>query len=213
MELDTDFRRNLIEHPTKKDEHGRPAIDYTILEVDPEQSKTILKIFEMSSEGTSQIGITKYLNGLGIPAPRGRGWSNSTIKTILHDEIYIGIVKWNTTMNERDPESGKKRQRKRPESEWVVIEQPDLRIVPQELLELVQERNRRMRKIGRQRLGGFNKTKQSEGYLFSGLLGCGVCAGAMGIIRSGRVPATYRLQKAPIRGSMQQRHHNSPRHP
>ena len=50
-----------------------------------------------------------------------------------------------------------------------MIEQPDLRIVPQELWELVQERNRRMRKIGRQRLGGFNKTKQSEGYLFSGL--------------------------------------------
>ena len=41
-------------------------------------------------------------------------WSNSTIKTILHDEIYIGIVKWNTTMNERDPESGKNANEKGP---------------------------------------------------------------------------------------------------
>src|SRR5262249_42000514 len=109
--------------------------------------------------------------------------------------LYIGIVKWNTTMNERDPESGKVRQRKRPESEWVVIEQPDLRIVPQELWERVQERNRRMQRMGKQRLDGFNKTKQRQGYLFSGLLGCGLCAGAMGVIKSGKVLATYGCRK------------------
>src|SRR5258707_9872433 len=40
------YRRILVEHPTRKDEHGRPAIDYTILEVDPDQSKIVLMIFE-----------------------------------------------------------------------------------------------------------------------------------------------------------------------
>src|SRR5579872_5971416 len=194
------YRRILIEHPTRKDEHGRPDIDYTILEVDPEQSKVVILIFEMTAQGKSLIAITKHLNGLGIPGPTGRDWAYTTIRKIVHDDLYIGIVKWNRTTNERDPESGKVRQRIRPESEWVVMEQPDLRIIPQELWELVQERNRLMQRIGRQRLGGFNKTKQSEGYLFSGLLACGLCAGAMGIIKSGRVPATYGCRKHRFEG-------------
>lgn len=189
------YKRILIEHPTRKDEHGRPAIDYTILEEDAEHSKVVRLIFEMTAQGKSLISITKHLNGLGIQGPRGQGWSYTTIRKIVRDELYIGIVKWNRSTNERDPESGKVRQRTRPENEWIIMEQPALRIVPQALWELVQERNRLMEKIGRQRLGGFNKTKQSEGYLFSGLLGCGECAGAIGIIKSGRVPATYGCRK------------------
>jgi site-specific DNA recombinase len=188
--------RSVLEYdPVRKDEYGRPAVAYAYLKIDADEAQIIRTIFEMKAKGTSIIAITKHLNAQGVPAPRGAGWSITTIRHIIRNELYRGRYKWNTTRKERDSDSRKMRKRTRSREEWVEKEIPDLRIIPEELWNRVQEHNERMQKIGRQRLGGFNKTKASQGYLFSGLLACGLCKCAIGIVKSGKTPAIYGCRK------------------
>jgi hypothetical protein len=71
---------------------------------------------------------------------------------------------------------GKMQIRSRPEEEWVIVEMPQLRIVPEELWEKVQLVNGiREKKFGRARLGGLDRTETSKQHLFSGLLICANC--------------------------------------
>src|SRR6516225_1702858 len=60
---------------------------------------------------------------------------------ILNNPAYVGRVVWNRSQKVRDPDTGKRLMRPRPESEWPWVEQPEPRIVPDELWE--QARSRR----------------------------------------------------------------------
>jgi hypothetical protein len=175
------YRNVLVLHPTAKDEYGRPAVDHSLREIDSEQAATVMEAFNLRALGTSFTDITKHLNKGMIPGPNGKGWAYATVRRMLSDPTYIGIKKWNTTKRERDPETEKIRARKRPPSEWVVNDLPELRIVPQELWEKVQEINL-LARSNRQKLGGMNRTTKTKKYLFSGPLKCGICGGAMVVV-------------------------------
>lgn len=69
----------------------------------------------------------------------------------------------------------------RPESEWVVQDRPDLRIIDEALWQQAQERRTRIR-ARYDRPDGFGKSRTEYGkYLLSGLLVCGRCGGSMTI--------------------------------
>jgi len=175
------YRRILIYHPTDKDEHGRPAVDHVILEVDPEEAAVVLEIFKLRGQRKSLRDITKHLNRKSVLGPRGGGWAYSTVKYVLKDQLYRGIKRWNAKKNEMDPESYAVRRQARPQTEWVVRDLPELRIISEELWEKVQEVNRNAKRF-RQQLGGENRTISSRTYPFSGSLKCGLCLGSMCII-------------------------------
>src|SRR5262249_45648860 len=69
-----------------------------------------------------------------------------------------------------------------PESEWKRSYREDYRIISDDLWNRVQTRRALRRQIGTRKLGGLERTKRSEKYLFSGLLCCGVCDGSIRII-------------------------------
>jgi site-specific DNA recombinase len=89
----------------------------------------------------------------------------------------------NRTKKERNPETGRKTSRRRPQSEWKRIDVPEWRIVPEELWERAQARIRFVgERFSSRHLGGFTRTEQSKKYLFSGFLICGVCGSRMVIV-------------------------------
>lgn len=58
---------------------------------------------------------------------RPLGWCPTAIREILRRDLYRGIVWWNRTQTiQRD---GTKKRRLRPQSDWLRIEAPELRIV------------------------------------------------------------------------------------
>jgi hypothetical protein len=59
---------------------------------------------------------------------------------MLHDERNRGVVFWNRTRKGRDPQTGRRVQRERPKSEWVVLPAPHLQIVCEELWSSVERR-------------------------------------------------------------------------
>jgi len=183
-----------IEDPTRRGEYGRPAVIGVWQRPLPQQAAVVLRIFQMYAAGLSYARIAKSLNREGVLSPQPprkgkvRGWSHNGIREMLRNEKYHGVLVYDRTKTIRNRETGRCEQRPRPESEWMRIDVPEMRIVSEELWNAVREQNRRVRdKHGAKTLGGMNRTAASRGYLFSGLLECGWCDRNI-TITSGKAP-------------------------
>jgi site-specific DNA recombinase len=184
------YRSVPIEDATRRDQYGRPMITGAQLRVDPEQAKIVRKIFTLYAEGLSIKATTKRLNADSIESPRPRAgrehsWAPSSVKSILENKRYIGLVTYGRTQKVRNPQTGKRIYRHKPESEWIRVASPDQRIVSDKLWNLVQARlafvNSTYGSHGGK--GGLLRSRAaSSPYIFSGLLKCGVCGGAVTIV-------------------------------
>jgi len=110
----------------------------------PEEAGIVVRIFEDYIKGKSPRKIAGELNADNIAGPSKVGWGSSTINGnrkrgtgILNNELYIGRMVWNKLRYLKDPSSGRRVSRLNPESEWVIADLPELRIVPQELWDKV----------------------------------------------------------------------------
>jgi site-specific DNA recombinase len=201
------YRNVPVEDPNRRGEYGRPAVIGVYQEPISEEAAVISRIFKMYASGASYADIAKTLNAEGVVSPQPprkgkiRAWCPSAIREMLLNEKYRGVVVWNRTKTVRNRESGKTEQRPRPESEWVRVEVPELRIVSDELWQAAREQNNRVReKHGPKRLGGMNRTVASRQYLFSGLLECGLCNANMVIIGGQPPNARYGCPNHRYRG-------------
>jgi site-specific DNA recombinase len=104
----------------------------------------VRRIFQMCAAGLSLKVIAKELNADGVPPPRGTkkktkpSWVYTAIREMLRRDIYRGKVVWNKRKYKKRPGTNKRISLPRPESQWVVVERPELRIVPHELWDRVQ---------------------------------------------------------------------------
>jgi site-specific DNA recombinase len=154
-------------------------------QIDLDEAAIVLRIFHESAAGASTQTIASRLNDDGIAAPhdggRGnkgnRGWGHTTIRAMLRNDRYIGVSRWNQCRWMRVPGQRTRSRVERPETEHLVREYPDLRIVPDGLWQAVQERRRRTSKRQGGRTAG--ATRVTKPSLLSGLLRCGLCAGSM----------------------------------
>ncbi len=179
---------------SKTDPHGRPLITAVTREIDPEQAKWVKQIFEWYAEGNSPRWIVKKLNEMSIPSPRGKNWSYNSVYAnkekgsgILSNQLYVGEMIWNRTQWIKDPDTGVKKRFERPESEWIVKDMPELRIIDQNLWDAVKARQAKTTQASakiRERLHANARTGAGPKYLFSGLLQCGECGGNFIIINA-----------------------------
>lgn len=142
----------------------------------------MVRIFEAYANGMSLAQIAFMLNGEKVPpsqmarTQREPSWCKSAVKTVLRNTRYCGKVTWGCSSQAMNPENGRYIRRPVNESEWLVQERPELRIISDELWTKVQDHFvRRTRGFGVKRLGGMTRTERSRRYLLSGLLRCGVC--------------------------------------
>ncbi len=149
------------------------------------EAEVVRQIFQDYANGRSPKAIALALNENGVPSPRARGWGPSTINGnrergtgILNNELYSGRLVWNRLTYRKDPQSGKRISRINPESDWVVREVPELRILPDALWSAVKARQAglkaRKRPVGPE--AGFWDRRRPR-FLLSGLIKCGVCGG------------------------------------
>ncbi len=96
---------------------------------------------------------------------------------ILNNELYIGRLVWNRQRFVKDPETGKRVSRLNPESEWIVHDVPDLRIVDQDLWDRVKARQDvpTSQAVPQSKDGFWDRPRPR--YLFSSVMTCGVCGG------------------------------------
>lgn len=166
------------------DEAGQPIGARRI--ADPAEAAVVRRIFALYDAGQGPHAIARLLNAEHVPPPRphrgGRllGWTWTTINGtpsratgILNNPLYVGRFVWNRSRKVRDPDTGKRTMRPRPQAEWLWTDAPELRIVEQDLWQRVQARRQ-----GRRHVVPGNKVGRTPKYLFSGLLRCGTCGGS-----------------------------------
>ena len=151
----------------------------------PEEAAIVKKIFQLFENGWSNSKIVKHLNLSGTPTRKNMSWTTSTVNRILRNEKYRGYWQWGWMENKRHPLTGKIHPIRR---EKPLFEQQyeDLRIIPQEQWERVQERLKfveanwtaKGRKGFVTGQGSYVKTSPRE--LLSGTMVCSECGGAVG---------------------------------
>ncbi|MFK7986765.1 MAG: recombinase family protein [Sandaracinaceae bacterium] len=159
----------------------------TVRAINEEQADLVRELFERYAEGAGLRALAKRLNERGVPPPRagkrGTGsWSSSAIRAMLRRDLYRGELIWNRF--QKTYRGGTKVRVERPPEEWVHVDVPELRIIPEELWKRVQDRHRNNARLGRSPRG--RKPK----YLLTGLARCAECGGPMTASnrRQGRAP-------------------------
>ena len=142
--------------------------DYFNLIINKEEAKTVKKIYYWyTEEGYGAAKIANLLNEQGSRTKRNCKWSQNAICRILNNELYTGRI-INGKQEVSDFLTGQRREKD--ETEWLVVERPELRIIEDEAFERVQEIMR-----GRHDAFNMNHERQSNKYLFSTLIKCKEC--------------------------------------
>lgn len=168
----------------RNDENGQVTRGHR--EIHPQQAEIVQRIYWLYAHGASAREIAAKLNAEAIPGPRGHAWGQSCINGnrtrrngILNNEVYRGRLIYGRQKFIRDPDTGKRQARTQPQSEWVIRDVPELRIVGDPLWDRVQKR----------RLAGQDRRTSPAPRTplpLTGLLRCGQCGGNMTIVNKRR---------------------------
>lgn len=170
--------------------------------IDETAAAVVRSIFRMYLDGMSLAGIASALNADRVAPPRvhvkgrRRGWKDSTIRSILHNESYNGRWSYGKAKWRKHPGTNKRRYRKGASPRF--FDRPHLRIVDAETWTAVQARLAAVaahyKRSADSRPKGRSVPGRATTYLFSSLLHCAVCGGKM-VISGGSSTAYYRCQE------------------
>lgn len=142
--------------------------DYFNLSINQEEAQVVRRIYQWyTKEGYGAAKIANMLNEKGLKTKRNCKWSQNATCRILTNELYTGKI-INGKQEVSDFLTGQRKEKD--ETEWIVVERPELRIIDDETYEQAQE-------ILRSRHDAFNISheRQSNKHLFSTLIKCKEC--------------------------------------
>jgi site-specific DNA recombinase len=160
------------------------------------EAEVVRRIVDLYLAGTGTTAIAKLLNNDGVPGPSSPKWGDGTVRVILDNAIYSGVL-----VRGRVRKAGPQKDAPevpQPEDEWTVVD-ADLDFHPP-ILELgmwhkVQQARKRRRR------GGHRPGKAS---VFSGVLKCGGCGGPMNVrhwtVKGGETVYQYRCNTHRVHG-------------
>ena len=179
-------------------------------EINEAEANVVRRIFREFAAGVGPRTIARTLNEEGVPGPAGKLWSDTTIRGhvkrgtgLVNNELYIGRLIWNRLRYIKDPSTGKRVSRLNPESEWIIKDVPELRIVDDELWHSVRVRQgeiaekfanvtEAVRKHHKKnRLNGTRRPRS----LLSGLVFCGCCGGPYSLRGADRFACSNHISK------------------
>jgi hypothetical protein len=142
--------------------------DYT-LEIIEDQAEVVRQIFQWyGEEGMTPAAIARTLTSMGIPGPTGGEWSKITVRNILDNEHYLGLVYFNKSKATQVMENGEVvvRTLKQPAEEMIIAEGKHKAIIDRSAWDLVHDR-----------IGGNPRVNAENGLQtpFAGMLYCGKC--------------------------------------
>jgi DNA invertase Pin-like site-specific DNA recombinase len=72
------------------------------LVVDEAEARVVHRIFEEYAAGRAFHAIAAKLNDERVPSQRGRRWSKSGIRYMVHNPVYVGKIRWDESVRD-DP--------------------------------------------------------------------------------------------------------------
>ena len=166
--------------------------DHCIYAINPTQAAIVVRIFEMVAAGMGFKRIAHALNHEHCPSPRPAknartpGWCPSTVRAVLHRDLYQGILVYGKTIKRnqfRQKQSSHCVGAQRPPDDWVRKDLPELRIVSPQLWRQAHERLTHTRHAYLRSTGGKLEgrpiARTAAKYLLTGMATCGACGGTM----------------------------------
>jgi site-specific DNA recombinase len=167
-------------------------------EPNPSHVPVLIRLFELIRDGWGFIRIAKTFNREGVTPPR-RTWSGSAIRSIVFNELYKGVC-WYGKTRWQDHGDGKKKIKVDPK-DWLRIEKPELRIIPEDLWQATHQRLRTTREAylrhANGRVWGRPEIGTVSPHLLVGLSVCGHCGASLFVRKrpdgkdKSREPRTY----------------------
>ena len=150
------------------------------------EAQWVRHIFQRYALGDSPRKIAQALNAQGVASSRGGTWAHTALYPdakgvgMLGNPMYAGKPVWNRTKWLHHPVSGKRVRSMLPESEWVITNDPALRIIDEDVWQAACARavSQRHGTSDRKTTTGKGSGGRSPKYLFSSLLRCGSCGAA-----------------------------------
>jgi DNA invertase Pin-like site-specific DNA recombinase len=159
----------------------------TLVAGEPSEVEVVNRIFtDYASERLSAAGLAKTLNAGGIPSPRQKTWSQSTIRAMLRNPAYAGTYVWNRSSSAKlarilgqkvCKQKAETAGEKNSEEDVIPIENFHEALVSKEVFDRVQSLLARR--------GGRNSGKRyaTRSYPLSGLVTCQACGSPMTVTR------------------------------
>lgn len=142
--------------------------EYFNMEINKEEAKIVHQIYDWyTQDGYGAAKIAAMLNENGVKTKRNCSWSQNAVCRILTNELYTGKV-INGKQEIVDFLTGTRTEKD--ESEWMVVERQELRIIEPEQFDKAQETL-----AGRHGAFNMKRERQSNKYLFSTLIKCKEC--------------------------------------
>lgn len=146
------------------------------LSINEKNAETLRLIFKLLiEEGKGPSEIAEKLNDSDVPSPRMKQWSRVTVRRILLNPSYLGILyirRYDTRdchLNKFRSKGEKIKVREKPKDEWVPIKIPQ--IIDNDTWEKAQMIIKKSNRIFR--------SKGSTDFLLTPLLKCGICGSSM----------------------------------
>ena len=174
----------------KLNRKGQAKYEGMVHKINPDEAEIVKRIFKEFAEGKSIQKIAIQLNEERVPTKRRLtgGWNISTLSRILKNQKYIGVWNWRKSKVVRDPMTGKKKKFARPEKDMIPIQRDDLVIIDKELWGKVQKRRQEIEgtwPVSKKKQAFYQQKSYvhtSPNHLFSGLMKCKSCDGAIVLI-------------------------------
>lgn len=142
-------------------------------EINPSEAIVIEQMFDSYGvKGMTIRGVMRYLNDdKKLPSPKGGKWNTATIKNILNNPAYVGMVRWGRKLGGKYKQgksnTGKQKRIITSKEKWVLEKGDQPPIIKKNLFDRVQKRLEDRGKIP-------GRTIASPG-LMTGLVKCGIC--------------------------------------
>lgn len=174
----------------KRNNDGTPI--HGLREINHTEAVIVRRIFKEFASGRSPRSIANKLNRAQIRGPRGRRWTETTIRGhktrgtgIINNELYNGRLIWNRLKYQKNIETGKRIPRLNPRDSWVIKEAPELRIINNASWNDTKQRQQDILQDNMHvtaAVQSYHKNNQLNGRrrpvsLLSGKLNCAVCGG------------------------------------
>ena len=162
------------------------------LEIIPEEADVVRMVYAMYLGGmdTREIGchiIARRLNEMRISSATGKLWSESTVRRIITNPVYIGMVTWAKRKQQITMQDGQRSISRKVNSAPIIARGLHEPIVTKDEFD-------RAAKMMRQNTKGHVVSGRQTAFLFAGLCKCGLCGKAM-IRQKNRYQPEYDILK------------------
>jgi len=144
--------------------------------INKEHAENLRLIFRLlTDEHMGPAEIAEKLNELEVPSPRMKQWSRVTVRRILSNSSYLGILhirRYDTRdyhLNKYKKKSEKIKVKERPRDEWIPVRIPQ--IIDKDIWEKAQNILKKSKIL--------NQKRKKSDFLLTPFIRCGICGSAM----------------------------------